>query len=116
MKLHFTLAVAFTTRTVLAEPAELDTTRDDTREQAVSASIGFAGGGGWTPGGLHLDAAYLLRLDARDWFDIGLGMTLGGGGAACFADPNGYTCNHGIAQGRSINFAAGVRHYLDDRW
>jgi hypothetical protein len=84
-------------------------------DQGVATAIGFAGGGGWTPGGLHLDAAYMLRLDHRDWFDIGLGFTLGDSAAACYDDQSGgYTCSHGIADGEAASFSAGVRHYLSD--
>jgi hypothetical protein len=86
-------------------------------DQSVTAAVGFAGGGAWTPGGLHVDAAYLLRLDDSDWFDIGIAATKGGNTAACYADRSGgYTCNHGLAQGESVGFRAGLRHYLTDRY
>jgi hypothetical protein len=99
-----------------AQPIEAVASSDDTHDQAVAAAVGFAGGGGWTPGGLHLDASYLLQLGSRDWLDIGLGFTLGGSTPACFSDRNGgYACDHGVAQGEAIGFAAGLRHYLGDR-
>src|SRR5437588_12973121 len=115
MKLSAMLAIVFAARTVAAQPLDTTASADDVHDQAVAAAIGFAGGGGWTPGGFHLDGAYLLRLDARDWFDIGLGFTIGGSSPACYADSSGgYTCNHGIAQGQAVGFAAGVRHYLTE--
>jgi hypothetical protein len=84
-------------------------------DQGAAAAIGLAGGGGWTPGGFHADGSYLLSLDARDWFDLGLALTLGGGGAACYAqDGGGYACRHGLTDGEALGFRAGVRHYFLD--
>ena len=80
-------------------------------DQGVSAALGFAGGGGWTPGGFHLDAAYLLPLTPRDLVDVGFGLTLGAGGAACEqASALDYTCHHDLVQGQALAFQTGVRH------
>ena len=102
------IAIALVARAAYAAPDS---------DQRVSAALGFAAGGGWTPGGLHVDGSYLLQLDDSNWFDIGLGATVGGSTAACFSDRSGgYTCDHGLAQGESIGFRAGVRHYFTERY
>jgi hypothetical protein len=83
-------------------------------DEGVTAAIGFAGGGAWTPGGLHVDGGYVLGMSQRDWLDIGIGATIGGGGAACFSDrTGGYTCDHSVAQGDELGFRAGARHYFN---
>ena len=96
--------------------ADADTTTEapvvlrDDDGQAIAAALGFAGGGGWTPGGVHFDATYLVALDERDWFEIGLGLTFGGGGKGCSSNAGSYACNHGLADGQSLGFQAAVRH------
>ena len=85
----------------------------DMSDQAIGASIGVATGGRDTAGGLRLAGHYLYQLSDRDWFDGTAAFTFGGGSAECFRDrTDTFICDHGLAQGGSIELEAGVRHFL----
>jgi hypothetical protein len=96
-----------------ADRVEVPVAPPDMSDQAIGASIGVATGGRVTAGGLRLAGHYLYQLSDRDWFDGTAAFTFGGGSAQCFRDrTNAYVCDHGLADGGSIELAAGVRHYL----
>jgi len=85
----------------------------DMSDQAIGASVGVATGGRVTAGGLRIAGHYLYQLSDRDWFDGTAAFTFGGGTAACFHDrTDAFICDHGLAQGDSIELEAGVRHFL----
>jgi hypothetical protein len=85
----------------------------DMSDQAIGASIGVASGGRVTAGGLRIAGHYLYQLAQGDWFDGTAGFTFGGGGAACFRDrTDAFLCDHGLADGGSIEVEAAVRHFL----
>lgn len=85
----------------------------DMSDQGIGAEIGFATGGGTTPGGLRIAGHYFYQLSEADWFDGIAGFTFGGNDAKCFRDrSNEFVCNHGVADGNSIDIAASVRHFL----
>jgi hypothetical protein len=83
------------------------------RDQAVGADLGVATGGRVTAGGVRVAGHYLYQLAASDWFDGTASFTFGGGAAACFRDrADNYICDHGLAQGGSVELEAGVRHFF----
>jgi hypothetical protein len=85
----------------------------DMHDQALGASIGAAVGGRTSPGGLRVSGHYLYQLTDQDWFDGVAAFTFGGTDAACFRDRmNAYLCEHGIADGNSVELAGYVRHFL----
>lgn len=85
----------------------------DLSDQAIGASIGAATGGRTTPGGLRISGHYLYQLTDQDWFDGVAGFTFGGGDAACFRDRmDVFLCDHGLADGNSVELAANVRRFL----
>jgi len=85
----------------------------DMSDQAIGASIGAATGGRVTAGGLRVAGHFLYQLSDRDWFDGTAAFTFGGGTAACFRDrTDTFICDHGLAQGDSVELEAGVRHFL----
>ncbi len=85
----------------------------DMSDQGIGAEVGFATGGGTTPGGLRIAGHYFYQLSEADWFDGIAGFTFGGNDAKCFRDrSNEFVCNHGVADGNSIDVAASVRHFL----
>ncbi|HLL21803.1 MAG TPA: hypothetical protein VK427_06720 [Kofleriaceae bacterium] len=88
---------------------------DDTLpDQAVGASLGIAGGGRVTPGGLRVDGHYLYQLAKTDWFDGTASFTFGSGGAACYRDRvDDVICDHDFTDGRGIEITAAVRRYFD---
>ena len=83
-------------------------------DQALGGSIGIAGGGRVTAGGLRVEGHYLYQLAAQDWFDGTAAFTFGGGGAECFRDRMDYViCDHGFTDGRAVEVVAAVRRYFD---
>jgi len=83
---------------------------DEAGDQAVSAALGLATGGRVTPGGLRVAGHYLYRLSERDWFDGAASFTFGSGSAACFRDRSDrLVCEHGLADGASVELSASVR-------
>jgi opacity protein-like surface antigen len=88
---------------------------DDMGDQAISAQLGLAGGGGGgvTPGGLRIAGHYLYQLSDEDWFDGAASFTFGSGGAACFRDRmDAVVCQHGVADGTGVEVSASVRRML----
>jgi hypothetical protein len=98
------------------EAAPLATTTTapaDMSDQAIGASVGVVTGGRTTPGGLKIAGHYLYQMTEQDWFDGVAAFTFGGGDAACFRDRmNNFLCEHGLADGNSIELAAYVRRFL----
>lgn len=71
---------------------------------------------GLTPGGLRVGGLFLYRFTETGWFDSELAFTFGAGGKECYLDrQRDFACDHGIADGFSLQLLAGVRHYLDRR-
>lgn len=86
---------------------------EDMGDQAIGATIGVAGGGRVTPGGLRVIGHYLYQLTDSDWFDGTAAFTFGSGEPACFRDRmNGYVCDHGLVDGFSAEVGANVRRFL----
>jgi|MudIll2142460700_1097286.scaffolds.fasta_scaffold383915_1 hypothetical protein len=103
--------LALADESIAEQPA--DEASDQLPDQSVGASIGIAGGGRVTPGGLRLSGHYLYQLSAQDWFDGTASFTFGGGGAECFRDRMDYViCDHGFADGRGLEVIAAVRRYF----
>lgn len=105
---------------IALEPAPTDTTAaiapPDMSDQAVGGSIGVAGGGRTTPGGLRISGHYLYQMSDTDWFDGTAQFTFGSGEPACFRDRMDDTiCQHGLVDGVSAEIGANVRHYLAGR-
>jgi hypothetical protein len=108
----------------LAEPAQTapggeaatDTAQTSTGElgdQAIAPALGAAIGGRTTAGGLRVAGHYLYRLAEQDWFDGTVAFVFGTGGAECFRDRmDSVVCEHGPADGYSVELAANVRRYL----
>lgn len=101
------------------EPAEVvvpDASRaapEDMGDQAIGGTIGVAGGGRVTPGGLRVIGHYLYQLTDSDWFDGTAAFTFGSGAPACFRDRmDFYLCDHGLVDGFSAEVGANVRRFL----
>jgi hypothetical protein len=85
----------------------------DMSDQGVGASIGVAGGGRTTAGGLRITGHYLYQMSSEDWFDGTAQFTFGSGSPACFRDRLDDTiCQHGLVDGVSAEIGANVRHFL----
>ena len=85
----------------------------DMSDQAIAASLGVAIGGRTTPGGLRVAGTYLYQLSAEDWFDGTASFTFGSGDGACFRDRmDALLCDHGLADGYSVELAANVRRFF----
>jgi len=85
----------------------------DMPEQAIGGSIGFAGGGRVTAGGLRISGHYLYQLTSSDWFDGTAAFTFGGGDAACFRDrSDALVCDHGLVDGFAAEVSANVRRFF----
>ena len=96
--------------TAIAETPAKPTATDDLGDQGVGVTTGLATGGRVTAGGLRITGHYLYQLSSQDWFDGTAAFTFGGGDAACFRDRmDAVVCDHGLADGGSIELAAGVR-------
>lgn len=81
--------------------------------QELGAALGVEAGGRTSPGGFHLLGDYLYQLSDQDWFDSGLSITIGGGGAGCFRDrDDDFLCDEGIARGFAAEGFAGVRRFF----
>jgi hypothetical protein len=82
-------------------------------EQGIAPALGAAIGGRTTAGGLRVAGHYLYRLAEKDWFDGTVAFVFGTGGAECFRDRmDDVVCEHGPADGYSVELAANVRRYL----
>ena len=101
---------------VCAAPAAAraeDTVLEPAGEQELGGSLGLEAGGRTSPGGLQLSSAYLYRLSEEDWFDGGVTVTYGGGGAECFRDREGdLLCDHGLVDGFAAELSGGVRRFF----
>jgi hypothetical protein len=96
-----------------ADRVEVPVAPPDMSDQAIGVSVGAATGGRVTAGGLRLAGHFLYQLSDRDWFDGTADFTFGGSSAACFRDrTNAFVCDHGLADGGSVEVEAGVRHFL----
>jgi len=108
-----TTAATTTNDTSTSTTATAPEAPPDLSDQAIGAEVGAASGGRDTPGGVRVAGHYLYQLAAKDWFDGLAAFTFGGGGAACFRDRmNVFLCDHGIADGGSVEIAATVRHFF----
>jgi hypothetical protein len=88
----------------------------DMSDQGVGASIGIAAGGRVTAGGLRLAGHYLYKLSDQDYFDGVASFTYGGGSAQCFRDRmNAFVCDHGLADGGTVELGANVRRFFGGR-
>jgi hypothetical protein len=98
--------------TAYADPP-VPTAAEEIGDQAIGVEAGVAAGGRTTPGGLRITGHYLYQLSSQDWFDGGASFTFGSGRAACFRDrSNSYLCDHGLADGSSVEISATVRRYF----
>jgi hypothetical protein len=85
----------------------------DMGDQAIGASLGVAGGGRVTTGGLRIVGHYFYQLTDSDWFDGTASFTFGSGEPACFRDRmDTFLCDHSLVDGFSAEIAANVRRYL----
>jgi hypothetical protein len=110
-----TLAIVLAAGIAHAQDAAVATTAapPDLSDQAIGASIGAATGGRTTPGGLRISGHYLYQLTDQDWFDGTAAFTFGGGDAECFRDRmDVFLCDHGLADGSSVELGANVRRFL----
>ncbi len=83
---------------------------DDMGDQGVGATLGLALGGRVTAGGLRVAGDYLYQLSDQDWFDGIAAFTFGSGAGGCFRDRmDQVQCDHGLAEGTSLEIAGGVR-------
>jgi hypothetical protein len=83
-------------------------------DQLIGASLGVAGGGRVTPGGLRITGHYLYQLTDHDWFDGTAAFTFGSGEPACFRDRrDDLLCDHSLVDGFGAELGANVRRYLD---
>lgn len=86
----------------------------DMTDQAIGATIGLAGGGRVTAGGLRIGGHYLYQLSDTDWFDGTATFTFGSGAPACFRDRmDTFICDHGFVDGVAGELGANVRHFLE---
>jgi hypothetical protein len=110
------IALAVIVASASASAQEAPLAPPDLTDQGVGASIGLAGGGRTTPGGLRITGHYLYQMSAQDWFDGTAQFTFGSGDAACFRDRMDDTiCQHGLVDGVSAEIGANVRHFLGGR-
>ena len=101
-------------------PLPTDTTEPvappDMSDQAIGAALGAAIGGRTSAGGLRVAGHYLYQLTTQDWFDGTAAFTFGSGGAECFRDrDDDVLCDHGLADGYSVELSANVRRFLGGR-
>ena len=81
--------------------------------QEIGARLGLEAGGRVTPGGLHVEGAYLYRFTDIDWLEQVVGFTFGGQSAECFRDRSDeVVCDHGILNGFSAELGLAVRRYF----
>ena len=109
------LAIVLAAGVAHADDAAVATTMapPDLSDQAIGASVGAATGGRSTPGGLRISGHYLYQLTDQDWFDGIASFTFGGGDAECFRDRmDVFLCDHGLADGNSVEIGANVRRFL----
>jgi hypothetical protein len=107
------IALAVIAASGVAHAQEAPLAPPDMSDQGVGGSIGIAGGGRTTPGGLRITGHYLYQMSAQDWFDGTAQFTFGSGSPACFRDRMDDTiCQHGLVDGVSAEIGANVRHFL----
>jgi hypothetical protein len=88
----------------------------DMSDQGIAATLGVAGGGRTTAGGLRITGHYLYQLTDEDWFDGTIAFTFGSGAAACFRDRDDLViCDPGLTGGAAVAAGANVRRYLGGR-
>lgn len=91
-------------------------TPPDMSDQGIGAELGVAVGGRVTAGGLRLAGHYLYRLSDQDYFDGVASFTYGGGSAACFRDRmDSFLCDHGLADGGTVEVGANVRRFFGSK-
>ncbi|HEY4175795.1 MAG TPA: hypothetical protein VGM90_03140 [Kofleriaceae bacterium] len=79
-------------------------------DQGIGASVGIAGGGRSTPGGLRIAGHYLYQLSSQDWFDGVASFTFGGDSSGCYRDDmQAMQCNHSATSGSGVEIGATVR-------
>ncbi len=106
------LFAAITCLSTVAHADDLTVTSaaDEIGDQGIGATTGLATGGRVTAGGVRVAGSYLYQLSSQDWFDGIAAFTFGGGDAGCVVDRMAVTtCEHGLADGASVEIAAGVR-------
>jgi hypothetical protein len=82
-------------------------------EQGIGAMLGLASGAHLTPGGLRVAGHYTYQLTEHEWFDGTAAFTYGGGSPGCYTNRDGgYTCDHGLLDGRGVEVVIAVRHYF----
>lgn len=109
------LAILAVARTAAAD-ADAPLASETPNEQAIGAQLGLATGGRVTAGGVRVTGHFLYQLTDRDWFDGIASFTFGSGDPECFRDrDDAVTCEHGLADGGSLELAAGVRRMFEAR-
>lgn len=117
MSRRLVIALVLAASTAHADDAVTTTvTPPDMSDQGIGAELGVAVGGRVTAGGLRLAGHYLYKLSDQDYFDGVASFTLGGGSAACFRDRmNSFLCDHGLADGGTVEVGANVRRFFGAR-
>jgi hypothetical protein len=88
----------------------VDSVMKPTADQGIGASLGIAGGGHSTPGGLRVTGHYLYQLSSTDWFDGIASFTFGGDSSGCYRDDmDAMQCNHSATSGSGVELGASVR-------
>ncbi|CAN5917031.1 hypothetical protein BH11MYX2_BH11MYX2_23900 [soil metagenome] len=79
-------------------------------DQGIGASLGIAGGGRSTPGGLRVAGHYLYQLSSTDWFDGIASFTFGADSSGCYRDDmDAMQCTHSATSGSGVAIGATVR-------
>lgn len=96
--------------TARADELTVRSAADELGDQGIGGMVGAASGGRVTAGGVRVTGHYLYQLSSQDWFDGTAAFTFGDGQAACYRDRmETFVCDHGLADGSSLELAAGVR-------
>jgi hypothetical protein len=110
MRGHILGIVVALTGTARADELQLGSANEELGDQGIGAMLGAAMGGRATAGGVRVTGHYLYQLSEQDWFDGIASFTFGGDQAGCMRDRlDTVTCDHGLADGSSVELAAGVR-------
>jgi len=117
MSRRLALVIVLAARLAHADEAVTKTTAPpDMSDQGIGAELGIAAGGRVTAGGLRVAGHYLYKLSDQDFFDGVASFTYGGGSAACFRDRmNNFVCDHGLADGGTVEIGASVRRFFGGR-
>jgi hypothetical protein len=110
------LALIAAPAAAFAGPDDAPDEPGDPPDQAVAGTLGAAGGGRVTPGGLRIGGRYLYRLSQEHWFEGTATFTFGGGGAACFRDrDDAFVCDHDRIDGFAADVGASIRRRMFGR-